>query len=364
MRVLAWPAPSQLHTNPVTALIYSAFASEGIAIEPYSAWTMREPNADVFHVHWPEAILWGRAANHTPFMAKLAAHHALRTMDVVRRKGGTVVWTVHNIAPHAFTTQQHERVWAQFFPKFRRKVDALIGLTGRSLDLVADTYPELRDRPRAVVPHPHYRTSYPAPPTIAEARTAIGVPEDHFVTAMIGIMRRSKGIPRAIDAFRKARQRKETLYVGGACPDAGLAAEIRNAIGDDTSVIFDDQPLPDADLVARFAAADAILINQASTLNSGTLLLALSMDRPTIAPARGSVVELADTVGDGWIATFPDELGPETLRMCLDTLQGRQRGVRAPLDRYDPATVSRATIAALQDALARRRAARNIHVAV
>ncbi len=364
MRVLAWPAPSQLQTNPVIALIYSAFASEGVAVEPYSAWTMREPGADVFHVHWPEAILWGRAANHTPFMAKLAAHHALRTMDVVRRKGGTVVWTVHNIAPHAFTTQQHERVWAQFFPKFRRKVDALIGLTARSLDLVVDTYPELRDRPRAVVPHPHYRTSYPAPPAIAEARAAIGVPADHFVIAMVGIMRRSKGIPRAIDAFRKARRRKETLYVCGACPDADLAAEIRSAIGDDASIVFDGRPLPDSDLVGRFAAADAILINQASTLNSGTLLLALSMDRPAIAPARGSVVELADTVGRSWIATFPDELTPETLRACLDALQAQERSASAPLDPYQPATISRATIAALRDALARRRAARNLHVAV
>src|SRR5882757_1247220 len=192
MRVLAWPAPSQLQTNPVIALVYSEFEREGVRAEPYSSWTMREPAADVFHVHWPEAILWGRAANHTPFMAKLAAHHALRTMDVVRRRGGTVVWTVHNITPHAFATQQHERVWAQFFPKFRRKVDALIGLTSRSLDLVADSYPELRDRPHAVVPHPHYRTSYPAPPAIMEARTAIGVPADHFVIGMIGIIRRSK----------------------------------------------------------------------------------------------------------------------------------------------------------------------------
>jgi glycosyltransferase involved in cell wall biosynthesis len=364
MKVLAWPAPSRLQTNPVTALVYSEFETAGVHVEPYSSWTMREPAADVFHVHWPEAILWGRAANHTPFMAKLAAHHALRTMDVVRRKGGAVVWTIHNVAPHAFATHQHERVWAQFFPKFRRKVDALIGLTARSLDLVADTYPELRDRPRAVVPHPHYRTSYPAPPAHAEARTAIGVPVDHFVTAMIGIIRRSKGIPRAVEAFRKARRRKETLYLCGHCPDAELTAEIRSAIADDDSIIFDNRPLPDADLVRCFAAADAILINQGSTLNSGTLLLALSMDRPAIAPARGSVVELAETVGPGWIATFPGELAPAELRTCLDALQGQQRSARAPLDPYDPAAVSRATIAALRDALARRRAARNLHVAV
>jgi beta-1,4-mannosyltransferase len=357
LSVLAWPAPSRLQSNPYTSLVYREFARDGIRVEPYSTWSPRTPRADIFHVHWPEAILWGRIAQRIPRMATLAAHRALHTMDVVRRRGGIVAWTVHNVSPHAFSEPHHERIWNLFFPQFRRRVDALIGLTSRSLDLVCDTYPELRACRRTIVPHPHYRLSYPAPPPPADARAAIGLPRDCFVVAMIGSIRRSKGVPQAIAAFRKARGERELLLIAGHCADRELAAEIRSAIGDDASVIFENRHLSDAALVRCFAAVDAVLINQASTLNSGTLLLALSMDRPAIAPARGSVVELAEAIGPKWISSFSNELAPEELRRCLDAVKRHDRGRRAPLEPYDPATVSRATAAALRDALADRQVA-------
>ena len=355
--VLAWPAPSQSQTNPYTSLVYREFEGEGIRIEPYSIWDLRTPRADIFHIHWPEAILWGRIAHRVPSASGLAAYRALRTMDAIRRCGGIVVWTVHNVSPHAFPVSSHERIWESFFPQFRRRVDALIGLTARSLDLVCNAYPELRACSRAVVPHPHYRTSYPAPPPLAEARAALGLPADCFVAAMIGGVRRSKGVPSAIEAFRKSRKEKELLLIAGHCADGELANEIKGAIGDDAGVIFENRHLPDAELVRCFAAVDVVLINQASTLNSGTLLLALSMDRPAIAPAKGSVVELVDAVGPSWISTFSNELGAGDLRRCLDEIKRRDRGQPAPLGRFDPATVSRATAAALRDALASRRVA-------
>jgi len=38
------------------------------------------------------------------------------------------------------------------------------------------------------------------------------------------------------------------------------------------------------------------------------------------------VVEIAETVGSGWIATFPGELAPAALRTGLDALQSQERG--------------------------------------
>jgi beta-1,4-mannosyltransferase len=354
MKVLAWPAPSHSLGNPYIGLVYREFPNEGLHIEPYSIWAIRRPRADVFHVHWPEAILWGRIASSVPFATKLAAERVLDTMALIRGNGGSVVWTVHNIAPHGISRRRDERVWEVFFPKFRENVDALIGLTSRSLDLVCDAYPELRGRPRTVVPHPHYRTAYPAAPSIAEARAAVGLPLDHFIVAMVGIIRRSKGVPRAIEAFRRVRRRNESLLVSGHCEDAELAAEIRTAIGNDASVVFENRHLPASELVCRFAAADVILINQRDTLNSGTLLLALSMNRPAVAPAGGSIRELAGSMGPDWICPFSDELTPAALRECVDAIQRHERRRQAPLDRFDPATVSRAMVAALRHALTKR----------
>ena len=353
MKILAWPAPSRSQANPYLSLVYSEFENEEVEIEPYSTWNARASRADVFHVHWPEAIFWGRIAQYLPVTTKFAAFHALHTMDVVRGRGGILVWTVHNIAPHDLTLRDHERAWDWFFPKFRTRVDALIGLSSRSLDLVCESYPELRSCSRSIVPHPHYRTVYPVPPSVVEARAALSLPQEGFVAAIIGAARRSKGIPSAIQVFRVARRQDERLLIAGHCPDASLAAEIENAIGNDASVIFENRYLADPDLVSCFAAADVVLINQSSTLNSGTLMLALSMDRPAIAPAKGSVVELAETFGPSWISTFSGELDAQSLRNCLDAVRSNKRCCyqRAPLgDRS--AAVSRATITALRTVLA------------
>jgi beta-1,4-mannosyltransferase len=355
LRVLAWPGPSQSQSNPYTSLVYGEFEKAGFAITNYSIWKFHGSRADIFHIHWPEAILWGRLARHVPLTTELAARRVLDTMDVIHRNGGTVVWTAHNVSPHALSSQYHERVWGRFFPQFRRKVDALIGLTSRSLDLICDAYPDLRQCSRFVVPHPHYRTVYPVQPSRRDARAAIGLAQGHFVLAMIGTIRRGKGVTQAVQVFRKIRKENEVLFISGQCSDPELAADIQSATGNDSGVIFQNRYLPDAELVYSFAAADAVLINQSATLNSGTLLLALSMNRPTIAPAKGSIVELAESVGAGWISTFSSEVGPDALRDCLDAIQGHDRGGQAPLDRFDPEAVSRATMAVLVQILATRR---------
>jgi beta-1,4-mannosyltransferase len=355
LRVLAWPGPSQSQSNPYTSLVYGEFEKAGLAITNYSIWKFHGSRADIFHIHWPEAILWGRLARHVPLTTELAARRVLDTMDVIRRNGGAVVWTAHNVSPHALSSQYHERVWGRFFPQFRRKVDALIGLTSRSLDLICDAYPDLRQCSRFVVPHPHYRTVYPVQPSRRDARAAIGLAQGHFVLAMIGTIRRGKGVTQAVQVFRKIRKENEVLFISGQCSDPELAADIQSAAGNDSGVIFQNRYLPDAELVYSFAAADAVLINQSATLNSGTLLLALSMNRPTIAPAKGSIVELAESVGAGWISTFSGEVGPDALRDCLDAIQGHDRGGQAPLDRFDPEAVSRATMAVLVQILATRR---------
>lgn len=355
MRVLAWPAPSPSQSNPYISLVYSAFAKELIEIEPYTVWRPHVPRTDVFHVHWPEAILWGRLAHHVPLTAQLAAHRVLAAMDAVRQQGGTVAWTVHNLAPH-HSSPRHARTWDWFFPQFRTRVDTLIGLSSRSLELVCERYPELQTCRRTVVPHPHYRTVYPAPFSVAQARVALGLPTEAHVVAIIGGIRRSKGIPRAIAAFRATRKHHERLLIAGHCADVELEAEIENAVGNDPAIAFKNAYLPDSELVSCFAAADVVVINQRSTLNSGTLMLALSMDRPVIAPAQGSIVELAEALGPSWISLFSGDLTSQALRDCIDHVRSSQRTASAPIDRFDPEVVSRATIAALRDSLAHRHA--------
>jgi glycosyltransferase involved in cell wall biosynthesis len=357
--VLAWPAPSAKQLNPYISLVYGGFAQAGLTVKPFQPMHPGPQTGDIFHVHWPEAILWGRLAGGLPGMTKFAATRVIRTMDNVRARGGVVAWTVHNLAPHAVGPRQRA-VWNAFFPAFRARVDLLIGMTESSLDIADAAYPDLRGRPRAIVPHPHFRASYPPPRERTSARASFGLPADAFVVGMLGTVRASKGVPRVIAAFHAMQASgkepgKEMLLVAGECTSESERRLIGQAHAGDSAVVFANAALSPARLSEAFAAVDAVLINQQTTLNSGTLLLALSMNRPVIAPACGSVSELAGQLGGAWIETFSGELSASRLRSLLDSLKDRPRPALAPLEAFDPARVSEATVRALTDAFARQR---------
>jgi hypothetical protein len=360
-RVLAWPAPAATQINPYVSLVYSEFEQAGIEVRPFRTMHLGRQAGDILHVHWPEAILWGRLARSFPLMAKIAGARALKAMSEVRDNGGGVVWTVHNLAPHT-VHPDHEVIWNGFFPAFRKQVDLMIGMTERSLDLVCDNYPELKSRARAIIPHPHFRTAYPPPPDMKTAREKIGLPGEMFVLGVLGSIRASKGIPQVIAAFRQSTtantrtEPAEVLLVSGDCASETEYRAIEKAIGNGTSTVFRAARLSPAKLAESFAAVDAILINQRTTLNSGTLLLGLSMNTPIIAPAGGSISELANEFGQDWIFTFSGELTAQKLRGLIDRIKHRSRPLIAPLEKFDPSTVSHATAAALHDAFARRRA--------
>jgi beta-1,4-mannosyltransferase len=54
-----------------------------------------------------------------------------------------------------------------------------------------------------------------------------------------------------------------------------------------------------------------------ASFNSGAAWLALSFDRPVLAPALGSFVELRDELGPRWVCTYEGTLDPETIQRAL-----------------------------------------------
>lgn len=80
--------------------------------------TFGTPN--VLHVHWLEAVFWGRVASRLPFASQWNASHLISTARKVSASGGKIVWTVHNLAPHeGLPLGQHDashRLNAEFRP--------------------------------------------------------------------------------------------------------------------------------------------------------------------------------------------------------------------------------------------------------
>jgi beta-1,4-mannosyltransferase len=328
--------------------------ARGVQVREYRRWSLHVPDCDVLHVHWPESVFWGRVAGMGGLAKELCARMTLAKIDRVRRRNGILAWTAHNLAPHAAMDGAGAMTWRRYFSAFLDRVDLVISLTRTAEQALLKTYPQLQACHHAVVPHPHYRTAYPPPMARPVARAALGLPAGGTVIYSIGYMRPSKGLDTLITAFRACARDEEMLVIaGGADPD--YADRLRHLAGDDGRVRIMARHLDDQQVTALVSAADGFVLNHQTVLNSGSLLLALSFDRPVLARLQGSLTEFAGMVGPDWVTPLDGPIEPAPLRAFLDSLQRRPDQGRAPLAALDPDAISMATLEQYSRALASRR---------
>ena len=104
-------------------------------------------------------------------------------------------------------------------------------------------------------------------------------------------------------------------------------------------------------LRARSGEAQLVVLPYRQMLNSGALLLALSLARPVLAPWSGANAAIAEEVGEGWLTLYRGELDAATLAAAL-----RRQAGRDPRARPGPvaARLARARRAALRQLSAAR----------
>jgi beta-1,4-mannosyltransferase len=336
IRVLAWPAGHPNDQNPYVRMMYSAFVAPEAEVLAFSPLMLRVPAADIFHLQWPEGIFEGRGGS-SLWLVRAKAHRILRAAKQIRRDGGRVVITAHNLQPHAALSGPKAKLWVRFHSELLKQTDLIVSLSQAALDDYVRAHPAAREIATTIVPHPHYRDEYP-PVTSDYGRTYFQTGSGRLL-GIVGSLRPSKGVVGAVQAFRGAAYADEKLLVAGACSET-YRLEIVEAIGGDERIIFHPYALTDDQIAAAFAAIDACLINQAGTLNSGTAMLALSLNRPVIAPQVGSLNELKQVVGAEWLALFSPPLDAQRLRSAMDCLNGIHSNLDDKLDRLSPTRLS------------------------
>ena len=296
MRVLASPGPGGgRDDNPYLRLLYGAVADSGDRVE-VSAFTraglLGKP--DVIHVHWPEFLVrWDRLRTAVPDVVKVLA-----LLTIARRRGAAIVWTGHNLQPHAVPRPW---LWRVFFGQFCQRVDLLIVLSEGTRTALLERYPALRTTPFRVVPHGHYRGEYPDPPDRTAARRALGLDEVPTLLAF-GLVAPYKRTPELLEAFRqRSATRPGQLLIAGKPSSPALAEDLGRAAGPDVSLFL--QRIPHDEVPTYFAACDVVVLpySGSSALNSGVALLALSFGRPVVMVDGPAARELRTVAGDDWV---------------------------------------------------------------
>ncbi|MFS2242885.1 glycosyltransferase family 4 protein [Microbacterium sp. OR16] len=323
MESLSRPRPT---TNPyLIQLCQSLQRTPGIELSYFSWRRALFGEVDVFHVHWPELLMGGHRRSGRVARRLLTTAFLLRIL--ITRVA--VVRTLHNL----------ER------PSGLGRIDRLLltcidRLTTSTVTL-NETTPVSSGQAHHTVLHGHYRDWFAHHPR-HDARTGR--------VAYLGLIRRYKGVEQLIRAFLDWDSPDATLAVAGRPSTDELRHELQSLAGDDERISLAFRFLDDAELVARISESQLVVLPYRHMHNSGTVLAALSLDRPVLIPDNAVNRALADEVGDQWVHLFEGDLQANDLRLAMEA-------TRAPRTSVPDLTRREWTAVGAQHAVAFRHAA-------
>ncbi|MDR7382455.1 glycosyltransferase [Promicromonospora iranensis] len=337
LRVLQSFQAPRARSNPYVVMLHDGLAATpGVTVERFSWRAALTGHHEVFHAHWPEALVEQRGRLSTLGRRLLAVVFLLR----LRLHGTAIVRTVHNLhLPEGISW--FERAWLRWLDRW---TDYRITLTGRTPV----------DGPSSVVPHGDYRDWY--------ARFGVQDAQPGHV-AYVGTVRRYKSVDRLLDAFRDTDDAGLRLTVAGQPSRDGLADVAHAHAGDDPRIVLELRFVPDEEFVSLVTAAQVVCLPYRHMHNSGSVLAALSLDRHVLVPDNDTNRDLAREVGEEWFTLFPEQLTAadilEALRRAAAVPAGRrpdlsrrtwELGVAGHVAAYRAAVAARATRAHPRDA--------------
>lgn len=248
----------------------------------------------VLHLHWLNVVLAGAKTSEE---AKQRVGSFERTLDTLHKQGVRIVWTMHNVLPHESV---HEDLEVRVRELIVDRAE-MVHVMNPDTIAMAEPYFHIPADKVVRVEHPGYQGYYPERMSRAAARAQFGFGAQEQVSLVLGAIKPYKGLldlAREFDRLSLSHPRKLNLLIaGGAGNDAGTQELLDLASAHPAIHVLPERIIPE-DVWTLFAAADNAIIPYKASLNSGALVLALSMGVPVIARATaGSTHLLADGAG-------------------------------------------------------------------
>lgn len=293
---------SKAGLNPYLDVLYSSLAKVGVPRGPEGKLRLRwlfahRQEVRYLHVHWPEPLYRferGPVSIRPVLSWVKLALFAVR-LRAARLLGYRVVWTVHQVYPHA-GARRLDRVGAR--------------LIARHADLLVAHDPETAARASAefcesdvrieVVHHGSYVGVYPPGRRRAEVRLELGITEDTVVFLCFGELRANSEVATLLEAFGGMRG-GQALVVAGHAKDRRARAALAEAAAADDRVIRIDGFAPPERVRELYEAADVAVVPRGDGGTSGSLILALSLGTPVVAADMPAYRRLVGDGAAGWL---------------------------------------------------------------
>jgi len=303
--------------NPTHVAVQRALANEGIRFRLFNFFFF-PVRSGVVYLHYPDAYLGAS----TPLIMLIKNFGFAFSMILSRALGCRIIWEVNNLITHEHKYPRLERMLKKILVAW---VDGTIHYSKTSLDDAQKMYPRLAKIPSRVIPHPNFLHLYPRQGDRERGHRILGVPNSQFNILCFGIIRRYKGIDLLLRAFADLKRKDVALIVAGLPLDAPYVKELVALAEEDHRVHLVLREFDDQELLDCYAASDLVCAPFRAILNSGSVMLALSLGRPVLAPRLGSLRDLETQVGPEWISLY-DSLDSETLNVALKRALSRGKG--------------------------------------
>lgn len=293
--------PSDNESNHYLASLSSALSERDVNIVDYPQSTalpllwpiISQGRPDVIHLHWFRRFFIGATWSRT--LIKIP--RLFVELIVIRALGISLVWTVHNLYSHERRHPRLEKFFRSTFANYF--FDTLIVHCDAAKTKVCEEYRLDRATNVVVIPHGNYINQYPDPPSQATARDILSIDDDTFLFAFFGRIREYKQVPSLIQAFIDLDKEHCSLLVAGNPASETIERRIVDTATHRDDIITVLEFIPDEDVPAYFAAADAIVLPYRDILTSGSALLAMSLSRPVIVPRIGCLPQLIEQDREG-----------------------------------------------------------------
>lgn len=289
---------------------------------------------DVFHAHWPEALLHGSSPTRS-FARRLLFRGLLARLRLQRT---AVVRTLHNVRSHEAAPRNEQLL----LDKFDRRTTLWIRLN--------DSTPVPPGALVRTIGHGDYRDWF--------AELSDREPVEGRLL-FFGLLRAYKGVENLIDVFRALSLTDDpgelSLHIVGRPYTPEVAHDVAGRAAEVDRVTLRLGHASDDVLAAEIRESTLVVLPYREMHNSGAALLALSLNRPVLVPSNTVTQALRSEVGGEWVQTYEGDFSASALTGALDRVRGIQEGPAPDLSARDWPGIAAAHVAAYEAA---RRAAR------
>lgn len=302
-------------TNPYLIQLLRALPDE-VDVRFFSMRRALLSRYDVLHVHWPEYLFRHRHPLGV-LLKQLCAALLLFKLVITRT---AVVRTLHNLSPH------EDKGWRE-----RTLLKWLDALTTRWIRL--NTTTPLQAPATDTILHGHYRDWYASKPKSELVRGRLL----HF-----GLIRPYKGVETLVEVMPQIQSEGVSLRIVGSPASDEMRQLVVDAGEQDPRISSLLQYVDDDTLAQEVTAAELIVLPYRQMHNSGTLLLALSLGRPVLAPWNGANQAIAEEVGEDWVQLYRGDFDAAAIDTALTAVRHASRPAAPDLSRREWAAAGEA----------------------